>query len=334
MSRGVSIVMNQAKLADAIRDFGSPFIKEHDKALYLDPLISLFDGLSLDLSHYFGFEIHLSKQETAPDFLICLHQFVQLRNLFNNQIEHLREGKKHLGALMELNLVADAWEGKWSSSIKNLWLELDSHDIQKQTVDFSIFFAPASGAHGLEIVLIIEDLYFRLMGDPITKGVLKNFLECFRKLPPTGLISQIGMMKSRRVSGLRLFIQDLPNVSDYLKSLNYNYTEHETFKRLLELGKNWDARVDLDVDIHENLSDKIGLEYYFKDEKSARGFGLECVDLGFVEKSLFDGIHEFPKPEWKLQFEPYTAWFSHFKIAFAPEIDPVCKAYVGLKRIL
>ncbi len=299
---------------------------------YNSHLKDLFHDVPLEISDYFGYEYKLDKDE-VPDLLICFHQYESLKKFIEIQFEHKLNADKCIHSINELVKVAQIWENKFTTQIHNIWLEFDSKDIFQEKVKYSFFYAPNLSANILENALVNAELYQCVMGVSLNKEVSKNLVHCYKLLIHGSYISQIGMMKARDLQGLRLFIQHVTNIPEYLESIDYPFSHHRNLLQLLDLGKKWNSQVELDIDITEKIQDKIGLEYYFSNSESALGFIKDCQISGYCDKNIFNKLKSETYINIHHSLENYSKCFSHFKINFHPELVPLTKAYIGYKKI-
>ncbi|MEY3401746.1 MAG: hypothetical protein RLZZ86_1361 [Cyanobacteriota bacterium] len=325
--------MNQNSIVNGLTILDSSLNTFRDSEFYADHLTELFNNVPLEISDYFGFEYKLDKDE-VPDLLICIHKPESLKKLVQIQKEQVKNNLKSINSLSSLENLVIIWESKFREQIKNIWLEFDSKDLLQQQVDYSFFYAPNLTANILETALVNDDIYQCIMGEELNKEITRNLVHCYKSLPSDAYISQIGMMKARSIGGLRLFIQNIASIPEYLESLSYPFCKNISLYKLLDLGQKFSSKVELDIDIKEKIQEKIGLEYYFSKYESAFEFINECQSLGYCSTEILDRIKSDSFNSHEVSSVQYKKCFSHFKINFEPEKSPVIKAYIGLKNSL
>lgn len=316
---------------EKFKNFG-PF--KHINEDYFNEVISLLEGVPLSVSDYFGYEFHLQETKLEPDFLICFHSPIQFRNFLFPFQNKIWKHPKNIQSLDSLIKFQTNWEIKWKSTIQNIWLEFDKNDIQKIDPSFSFFYAPNLKANKLEIVLATKEIFETVTNQSIQSDSLKKLLECYKILGEQAIISQIGMMHARGESGLRLFIQKLGpnNIPLFLKSIGYKYVQEGTLMNILSLSAQFASQVDLDIDIREEILDKIGIECYFTDPQKAIHFFNQFQDLFNCQNEFSSNlVHSYFLNQHHVSND-FKIWFSHFKVTYLPNFPPKLKAYLGFKK--
>ncbi|MBK9271008.1 MAG: hypothetical protein IPM48_05390 [Saprospiraceae bacterium] len=328
-----STLCDDLVLKDIIQHFRfwGPFARIQDD--YFAHVHLLLKDIPCSVSDYFGFEFHLTEGNFTPDLLICIHkpdQLIQWIQTFENRTLHEDKFVVNLQSLASLHRY---WNHNLNGVIQNIWFEFDAKDLQTKLIPYSFFFGPSLSSNRLEILLACEKIFKMIMAENIQKDCLQKLLDCYSLLDGVGIISQIGFMKARNQAGLRLFIEKL-NPSDivsFLDKASHSIEQYKDLESILQLATNCNSIIALDVDITEKLSEKIGLEFYFKNVDKSKEFLTQCM----INK-LCDGIlaQEFLKLNalhFLEQDNPYHIWFSHFKIVFHPMNGAKMKAYTGFK---
>jgi len=301
---------------------------------YFKELLSLIEGVPASVSDYFGFEFHFQETKSEPDFLICIHSPAHFKNFLFPFQSKIMEKSKKIQTFDSLNKFQSNWEIKWKTNIHNIWLEFDKKDIQTTNPAFSFFYAPNLKVNKLEIVLTTKEIFETVTNQTIQAASLKKLLECYKILGDHAIISQIGMMHARGESGLRLFIQKLGpnNIPIFLKTVGYKYAQDGTLMNILSLSAKFASQVDLDIDIHDQILDNIGIECYFDDPLKAIHFFNQFQEL-FNGQNEFSSnfVHSYFSNEHHVSHD-FRIWFSHFKINYQPSYSPKLKAYLGFKK--
>lgn len=228
----------------------------------------------------FGFECRLGELAPEADFAIGIYPQTGGRQLLVEQTLEDFTPKAQQDYQIWSNILA--FTQLWSNAtsiyhevIDNLWLEFDYPPPGSESVAPSIFLGFTQAAQvrlHLSEMEHVDDPGYRWMPEaieqlrqyPLPKSVGNMLTRLLRSLPPTAKIFQIGVMLSRPEDSIRLCIQGIPldQLAPFLASLDW-HGSIEMLNRLIEDLPDVD-RINLNLDLSDQLSDKIGIECYFQ----------------------------------------------------------------------
>lgn len=242
--------------------------------------------LPQSLTNFFGFEYRLGNNTSSTDFLICTSADEAGKKVLGNNGDysiHLPSFLMQQPEWQNLTNFSQAWNqtsSPLSNLVHNVWLEFDIDETISTTPIPSVFFGllpTKSKAQNAELLTnyvhpwqwVSETALPLLLNRQLPEKVKDKILQCFDNLPPDAYIFQIGLMLARKVDAVRLCIRNIQPqaIIPFLKSMNWLGCTDNLSKLLKELETVVD-RIDLDIDVGENIYPKIGLECYLANQPS------------------------------------------------------------------
>jgi len=292
----------------------------------------LMQLVPLSLTHFWGYEIPLSREDLVADFLFCIHD----RERFYAFMSESNKTDLFPGPYFNrFKSLAAKWNNlsdPISDALTNLWFEYDYQDIQLTHFNPNFFFAPNQSLNFLEIVNISYKIFGELKEETPEKDQYALLLKCYEALPGTSWISQIGMMLARNnATTLRIFIQDIPNkgILNILENLNYAYLNDVALQQALHLAYQSSDQVNLNLDIGKTVGAKLGIECYFNTMETALGFLGKIYECGVCTEQKFHLMKSCLEKMHLNQNSDYQEFLSHFKIVYTPGYPLDLKAYTG-----
>jgi hypothetical protein len=316
-----------------------------------------------------GFECHLGSSAPRADFLAAF-------TTLNNGRQALVDCCEPLASLLCANPV---WSrvrdfcAHWADiksplydNVDNVWLEFDVDGQPSKVPEPSFFFAPR-GIRGEEEKLslpnnishmnnwVTDEALRLLFGNSLQDQVKKQMLTCFKSLPPSGEVFQIGVMLPRKSESqaIRLCVKGIANeqILEYLESIAWSAHLNELSVILSELSSLVDD-IKLNFAIADTIFPKIGFECYFdKQPKNTLKWQLFLDylvkhQLCSLEKAnallTWSGYSEekFNQELWPSNFAKASAFvypslkstivrlLHHIKIVYQPNQPLQAKAYL------
>jgi len=313
------------------------------------------------LTSFFGFECRLGELEPKGDFLFCIRQANQERQILagNDEVKGIPNVLLENEVWRRIVNFSKHWDMVESPlySADNIWMELDMDDIDLDKPIPSFFFGFNDNKKWEELKQICEIAFNELLGKAIDKQIFKNLIHCFKLLPAHARVFQIGLMLSRNTEGIRLCIQNLRPVEipTFLMKLGWPGNPEELNLLLEQLEGNVD-HINLDIDIGMEILPKVGLECYIDPDQKANDKWKDFLDLltegGLCKpekrealKTYFGVTNRFMCnkiwPEhWLVasaslknkQLSTYVRFPNHIKLSFEPNKPLEAKIYLGTKH--
>lgn len=285
-------------------------------------------------SSFWGYEIPLSSSKKAADLLLCIHKADCLKELFLNNPEvnaAIASGGADYEKFRKFSLQWAGNEKKLRETVSNIWFEYDcsAHSDILPTPNF--FYAPAEGLNSLALIYITHFIFHTILQQKTEKQAYTLLLKCIELLEGKGWVSQIGMMLARKEQCFRLFIQDMPEfgILPYLKKLNYKFANNANLEAQLHICYKYCKRVDLDIDIHFEVGEKIGLECYLDSNDQAIYFLRMLYANQMCEADKYLMLQDYLENIRFHRSKEFQAFFSHFKLVYSPPAGFTAKAYIG-----
>ncbi|MBD2387082.1 hypothetical protein [Cylindrospermum sp. FACHB-282] len=267
------------------------------------------------ITTFFGFECQLGIQKAQADFLICLDaseagrkilgeddyvvklpDFLMQHHIWNRIYEFGKHWNNDTSALYE--------------KVNNMWLEFDVDDSHPDIPVPSCFFGPQpvyapahtysdTPAYLYPHTWISQIALKLLLKQDLSSAVEHQLFQCFDLLPKNAYVFQVGVMLARKSDAVRICIRNISpeEILNYLEQLNWSGSIEQLSIILNELSS-LVTRIDLDLDIGEVISPKIGLECYFekqpKQEPKWQLFLDYLVDVGLCISEKRDALLEYP----------------------------------------
>lgn len=251
------------------------------------------------ITSFFGFECRLGIKEARADFLICADTNGAGRQILANNDNYLIK-------LPELLLSDPIWNNihkfskDWNREtsplyerVNNVWLEFD---VDRAVTDIplpSCFFGPepihsTSSSSNLSHPQrwITQNALKLLIDRDISPQVESQLFKCIDLLPSEAFVFQIGVMLSRKSDLIRICLRNITpqEILEYLRKIDWKGS-FEQLELLLNQISDLTQRIDLDIDVGENVKSKIGLECYLNRQPKFEPRWKNFLDY-LVEKQL------------------------------------------------
>lgn len=327
------------------------------------------------ITSFFGFECRLGVKEAHGDFLISADAAQAGRKVLasDNYSITLPDFLMDEPVWRHIRDFGTHWDTELSvlyKKVRNVWLEFD---INGQTAARSIpscFFGPEPIYSAKSIYSASsDDLYpyqwvtqtaLKLLLDKTLPSQVEHQLfNCFDLLPTGAHVFQIGLMLARKSELVRICIRDISpaQILEYLTQINWSGSVSE-LKVILTKLSSLVERIDLDIDVGEVISPKIGLECYLtkqpKFEPRWQLFLSYLVETGLCtpekrdallaysgyiretsERELWPSrlreLSKFLGPEYERVF---FRRLHHIKVVYQPEMPLEAKAYLSASHDL
>ena len=334
MTHENGFIINKTSLASVLMEHYIPSLQKLVPLHAFRDIIRLTQHFPCEFSSFVGYEIQLSKNEPAPDFLFCVHDYEIFKKVICKEDNNLLDDLFDSPIINRLKQFALLWEDETSGlkeKINNIWFEFDHADLLRHHPKPNFFFGPKLNSNMLEVVLTTQQVFRVLYDKEVSPATLRLFLESFRHLNGKGFISQIGMMNARNDEHLRLFIQQIPydDILPFLKRIGFRHSENNTLSWLLNECRSISKHTDLDIDILEKPGENIGLEFYFGSIEYALAFLDKLMEFEACTRENHKNLKEHLQCITPDKNKSFQHFFSHFKVVFKPETGFVSKAYLG-----
>jgi len=225
-------------------------------------------------------------------------------------------------------------------NIQDVWFEFDRNQLYVELPVPCFFFSPRNLHNGVGRVInkekinvdwLFNSLMIILPKNHLTKKVKGNLLKCIEKLPPGGVIFQIGVMMPRDFNGLRICTSMRADYLSYLDKIGWL----GSFNHLGSILNNLEKYVDaffLDFDVEEKVLQTLGIECCYRIGKDTliklEKFldYLTSRDLCTKEKACFI-------LSWCTIDKDFQKTLSHIKIVLSPSRVLKAKAYLAISNL-
>ena len=332
----------------------------------IDKLANIFTG---QLTSFCGFESRMSSDSAKLDYMFAISskrgEREKLVELLNNGEfpEKLLKKSEWQNVIKFVNAWADP-KTVVNKNVLSLWFEFDTSD--DEMGDFTI---PSLFLHTLPLRIdsnrdisrclsITKNIIPILAGKPVPKKVEECFIKCLKNLPEGASLLDVGIMLSRpEPDMMRLVLNRLQpdQIIPYLKAIGWSDINNELSKLIEELKK-YISRIVLQINIGENVDQKIGIECrFFPDLYNQETGWIDFLDfltkkgLCLPEKrsaflqfsgSIYGGtLKEFDLesyvPSVKLPDDirpnALIRYISHIKINYKPNNPLEAKGYLAIR---
>ncbi len=304
--------------------------------------VEKISGLFGASSKNFIFEIPLVGDEPKVDFSL---------NIRETEILRLLDfwGEKKFKSL----LLNDNWDkilkffiewGHLDSSIhkniQDVWFEFDRDQLYMELPVPCLFFSPGILRNGSGLVInkekinvdwLLNLLLILLPKNRLTKELKENLIKCIEKLPPGGVIFQIGIMMSRTFNELRICTS---MKADYYLSYLDKIAWEGPFDHLGDTIDNFKKYVDaffLDFDIKEKVFQTLGIECCFRMGKDTLPKLNKFLDY-LINRNLCTKEKARFIMSWCTIDKDYQKNLSHIKIVLPPSRVLKAKAYLAISH--
>lgn len=252
------------------------------------------------LLHQVGFECGLNETATDIDLLVAARAAQGGAALLAATADSAQSCTAH-PAWQSLHDLSVLWrQPQWQERLDDWWLEFDVNSATPTAPNLFVGPRIAAGddAGWREFLNVIAPL---LLGQTPTTQLLADFERCRQALPEAAVLFQIGAMRARPGSGLRLCFSHLylDAMLTYLPRLGIadNEALRQTF---IELQPHADG-FTLHLDIPLDASPRIGLECYLREgldegQRHQRWDGLldYCQQLGLCASARRQALADYP----------------------------------------
>jgi hypothetical protein len=329
---------------------------------YLERLYRLTDNLPGEISTFFGLECPMASGRKDADFLFCSTQQERHTAIIagSHPVVQLPDNLVESDPWETVVKFCQAWESEKSDlngGIHNLWLEFDVGGSDGPW-DPSLFFGLEYDHNPTvnEVLEVTKRALHFLDRDALSGPRLKTLERVFNKVPDNTRIFQVGVMLARRSSACRICIRGIPpaHLAGFLADVGYQGNLDELSAFIDNTNGFFDS-VALDLDIGDEIGDKVGLEFSFdlNDDALSRieGFLSHCVDLGLTDLETMQSLLDFhfvthsgeESGLWPEKLLKQAAlfgvgsigfiacWLHHVKIDFHPNKPINAKAYLAME---
>ncbi|NJN68432.1 MAG: hypothetical protein HC884_17815 [Chloroflexaceae bacterium] len=254
------------------------------------------------LTDFFGFECRLGTPDQTADFLLCVEVVDRQREV----LAGLRPGIDLSPTLLEhpvwqqIRNFSLTWADPASvlhEKALNVWLEFDMAELEGSRLALPVPSAFLGSRHicntatpneAHQHTWITRTALPLLTGQHLPEPVENRLIEAIQRLPAGPHIFQLGAMVARKPPFVRICItrMDPQQVPPYLEAIGWPGTTDELGRLVEELDGLVD-RIDVDLDISEQISPRVGLECSFDPKQSPEYEPRWYPFLAYlVEKSL------------------------------------------------
>jgi hypothetical protein len=321
------------------------------------------DMLPGQISSFFGFECVLDTPATTADFLFCSTQLQSHSKILTGLHKSIPMPASlyQMPAWKIVQQFCIDWEDDSSpmfQQLYNIWLEFD---IAQSTPPYvpSIFFGtlpPEKQDESARRATILDALK-RLMPEATEGQRALTINTVFRHLPPNAYIFQVGVMLSRQSPAIRLCLRNISNdlIVETLIKIGWTGNVEELSHLIQEISPLCD-RIDIDIDIGEQIGEKIGIECSFGRNPNTLNL-MKNYTRWLVGKQLttqekasalvdFNGlIHQDAEPdiwpEFLLKMAALSGhdnanhiayWLHHIKLVYRSDQALSAKAYLAMSH--
>lgn len=279
----------------------------------------------------FGFECPLLEAAGHADILVSA---VRARDGMAVLAEAYRAQPdwKSVGALGRLEEAGQA---------DDAWLEFDLFGPRPEVPNlFCRPLYPAGDLDALRAAVMVSGE--ALTGAFLPADLLDAVLRVGAALPPHAVIFQLGAMRARPFSGLRVCVNQI--ALDAILTLldRIGYSDVDGVRALLIRFQPAVGDVTLCIDLTQDLRPKIGVEAYFAPSRTGRTPG-ELLD-GFLKRAIEDRACREDKAEALRRYQAagdmiaaghrFQRGVHHIKLVHEPGLPYQAKAYLAVRHAL
>lgn len=231
-------------------------------------------------------------------------------------------------------------------AVGSLWLEFDlpRPRVAPDPLVPGVFFTPAAtlpaGTHDGEDLCMrfAARVFAQVAGTALPESLDSALRACLGALPPTAVLSQVGLMLGRPEAALRLVLAfpEVDTIAGYLARLDWPGAPDQVADLLAPLRAIVD-RIVLQLDVGSRVSPRIGLETYFREFSQPRNDPRwaallgHCVASALCTRDKRDALLAFPGQSYHLLALPVVLarGLSHLKLVYQADRPPRAKAYYG-----
>jgi hypothetical protein len=346
-----------------------PFISSLISPEKFKDILSLAKNFPGNLTSFLGFEIHLGDSRQRADWAFAVSGVGDDRLVFQNVLkqENFPKMLMQQPEWQQITAFSEAWADKGSTlkkQVKCFWLEFDMPEIKSDVSVPSVFFGPekisedASQDLMTQYAWLVNDALPLLRGQPVSKGVERQILNCIQKIPQGASLFQVGTMLSRSTNDVRLYINKIHprSIISYLNALGWSDEENNFRTLIADLERRADRFV-LSYDVTtDGIGPRIGLECSFEENRYHEETRWEDLFDYLVKKRMClpqkrDALLQYPGVEHPDDFsggimKPFISisqhledifsgslirYISHVKVVYRPGQRLEAKAYPAVR---
>jgi hypothetical protein len=241
-------------------------------------IYQIADLLPGSITDFFGFECTLGTDLEIADFLVCCRNRQTVREILANQKlqwDVLPSFQQH-PVWRRIGTFSQVWTNPASPlyrEVHNLWMEFDIDGTPSEVPAPCVFIGPHQ-LRGRSNVVDVTNISSQcawltelalplLLDSEIHSSFREQLARCLNLLPASAFVFQVGLMLTRVTKTTRLCIRGISRESivEYLRAVDWQGRCSELEELLESLGQ-YVSRVDLDLDITDQVHPRIGLECY------------------------------------------------------------------------
>lgn len=346
-----------------------PFVSSLISPEKFKDILSVAKNFPGNLTSFLGFEIHLGDSRPRADWAFAVSGAGDDRIVFENVLKqgNLPASFTQQPEWKQIALFSEAWTRKDSTlknKVKCFWLEFDMPETKSDVSVPSVFFGPekisedASQDLMTQYAWLVNDALPLLRGQPVSKGVKRQILNCIEKIPQGASLFQVGTMLSRSTNDVRLYINKIHprSIISYLNALGWSDEENNFRTLIADLERRADRFV-LSYDVTTNgIGPRIGLECSFEENRYHEETRWEDLFDYLVKKRMClpqkrDALLQYPGVEHPDDFsggimKPFISisqhledifsgslvrYISHVKVVYRPGQLLEAKAYPAVR---
>ncbi len=346
-----------------------PFVSSLISPEKFKDILSVAKNFPGNLTSFLGFEIHLGDSRHRADWAFAVSGVGDDRLVFENVLkqENFPKMLMQQPEWQQIAAFSEAWADKGSTlkkQVKCFWLEFDMPESKSDVSVPSVFFGPekisqdASQDLMTQYAWLVNDALPLLRGQPVSKGVEHQILNCIEKIPQGASLFQVGTMLSRSTNDVRLYINKIHprSIISYLNALGWS-DEKNNFRTLIADLERRADRFVLSYDVTTNgIGPRIGLECSFEENRYHEETRWEDLFDYLVKKRMClpqkrDALLQYPGVEHPDDFsggimKPFISisqhledifsgslvrYISHVKVVYRPGQHLEAKAYPAVR---
>jgi hypothetical protein len=346
-----------------------PFVSSLISAERFKDILSVAKIFPGNLTSFLGFEIHLGDTRPRADWAFAISGVGDDRIVFENV---LKQGSFPQSLIQQpewqqITAFSEVWAEKESllkKQVKCFWLEFDMPESTPDGIIPSVFFGPEKISQDSSKDLrnqfswLVNEALPLLRGQPISKEVKRQILNCIGKIPKGASLFQVGTMLSRSTNDVRLYINKIKpwEILSYLTALGWS-DEKERFETLITDLQDKADRFVLSFDVTaDGIGHRIGVECSFEENRYHEETRWETLFDYLVQQEMClpqkrDALLQYPGVEHPDEIsggvmKPFVSvsqhlddifsgslvrYISHVKVVYVPGRAFEAKAYPAVR---
>lgn len=346
-----------------------PFVSSLISSEKFKDILSVAKNFPGNLTSFLGFEIHLGDARQRADWAFAISGAGDDRIVFENLLKQGNFPKPLIQQpeWQQIAAFSEAWTKKDSilkKKVKCFWLEFDMPETKSDVSIPSVFFGPEKISEDApkdamtQYSWLVNDALPLLRGQPLSKEVESQILNCIQKISQGASLFQVGTMLSRSTNDVRLYINKIhpSRIISYLNALGWS-DEENNFRTLIADVQRRADRFVLSFDVtNDGIGPRIGLECSFEEnlyqeETRWKDFFDYLVNKDICLPEKRDALLQYPGVEHPDDFsggvmKPFISvsqhldnifsgslvrYISHVKIVYLPDRPLEAKAYPAVR---